>query len=81
MESAKLFTINKNQAVRFPKAVALPSSVKEVMIIPLGRGRLVLPKEELWASWFDEGQVSADFMTDREQPADQERNDLDFGIA
>ena len=45
MESAKLFTINKNQAVRFPKAVALPSSVKEVMIIPLGRGRLVLPKE------------------------------------
>ena len=55
MESAKLFTINKSQAVRFPKAVALPSSVKEVMIIPLGRGRLVLPKEELWASWFDEG--------------------------
>jgi len=34
-------------AVRFPKAVALPSSVKAVMIIPLGRGRLVLPKEEL----------------------------------
>jgi antitoxin VapB len=48
--------------VRFPKAVALPSSVKEVMIIPLGRGRLVLPKEELWPSWFDEGQVSADFI-------------------
>ena len=50
MESAKLFTINKSQAVHFLKAVALPSSVKEVMIIPLDRGRLVLPKEELWAS-------------------------------
>jgi antitoxin VapB len=76
MESAKLFTINKSQAVRFPKAVALPSSVKEVRIIPLGRGRLVLPKEELWASWFEEGQVSEGFMIDREQPADQERGDV-----
>jgi len=52
-------------AVRFLKAV---------MIITLGRGRLVFPKEELWASWFDEGQVSEDFMTDREQPSDQERS-------
>ena len=68
-------------AVRFPKAVALPSSVKAVMIVPLGCGRLGLPKEELWASWFDEGQVSADFMTDREQPSDQKRSDLDFAIA
>jgi len=30
-----------------PAAMALPSSVKEVMIIPLGRGRLVLPREGL----------------------------------
>ena len=76
MESVKLFTINKSQAVRFPKAVALPSFVKEVSIIPLGCGRLGLPKEELWSSWFDEGQVSADFMIDREQPADQGRRNF-----
>ena len=77
MQSAKLFTINKSQAVRFPKAVALPSSVKEVRIVPYGNGRLVIPKEDLWASWFDGADVSADFMTEREQPVNQKREDLE----
>ena len=53
--------------------VALPESVKRVDIIPVGRGRLIMPAGEGWDSWFDEEGVTDDFMASREQPADQER--------
>ena len=56
-----------------PKDVALPESVKRVDIIPVGRGRLIVPAGEGWDSWFDEEGVTDDFMSSREQPADQER--------
>lgn len=53
MESASLFKSNTSQAVRFPKPVAMPESVKRVDIIPIGRARLVVPEGEGWDSWFD----------------------------
>lgn len=73
MESASIFKSNTSQAVRLPKAVAMPESVKRVNIIPLGRGRLIVPEGEGWDSWFDGEGVTSDFMSRREQPADQER--------
>ncbi len=74
MEQASVFKTNKSQAVRLPKPVALPDNVKRVDIIPLGRGRLIVPAGEAWDSWFDGEQVSNDFMSDREQPNEQERD-------
>ena len=74
MEQATVFKTNKSQAVRLPKPVALPDDVKRVDIIPLGRGRLIVPAGEAWDSWFDGAQVSEDFMSDREQPEEQERD-------
>jgi len=74
MESASIFKSNTSQAVRLPKAVALPESVKRVDIIPLGRGRLIVPEGEGWDSWFDGEGVTSDFMSQREQPTDQERD-------
>ena len=74
MERASVFKSNKSQAVRLPKPVALPETVKQVDIIPLGRARLIVPAGEAWDSWFDGEGVTDDFMTEREQPEYQERD-------
>lgn len=76
MLSASVFKSNTSQAVRLPKPVALPDSVKRVNIIPLGRARLIVPEGEGWDSWFDGEGVTDDFMVQREQPEDQERESL-----
>lgn len=76
LESAKIFKSNKSQAVRLPKPVALPESVKQVDIVALVRTRLIAPAGEAWDSWFEGEGVTEDFMVDREQPADQERDSL-----
>jgi antitoxin VapB len=74
MERASVFKNNKSQAVRLPKPVALPNTVTQVDIIMLGRSRLITPAGEAWDSWFEGESVSDDFMSEREQPADQERD-------
>ena len=68
-----VFLSNRSQAVRLPKAVALPEDVKKVEIIAFGRTRIITPAGESWDSWFDGENVSADFMDIRDQPAMQER--------
>ena len=73
MESSSIIKSNTSQAVRLPKAVALPESVNRVDIIPLGRGRLIVPEGEGWDSWFNGEGATSDFMSLREQPNDQER--------
>lgn len=71
-----IFKSNRSQAVRLPKAVALPEDVKRVEIIAVGRARIITPVGETWDSWFDGPSVSPDFMIEREQPALQERESL-----
>ncbi|EOZ5867734.1 toxin-antitoxin system antitoxin VapB [Escherichia coli] len=68
-----VFLSNRSQAVRLPKAVALPEDVQKVEIIAIGRTRIITPAGESWDSWFDGENVSADFMDIRDQPAMQER--------
>ncbi len=76
MKSGAVFKSNTSQAVRLPKEVALPESVKRVDIIPLGRGRLIVPAGDGWDSWFEEPSVSEDFMITRDQPGDPIRGAL-----
>ncbi len=76
MEQSTVFKSNKSQAVRLPKSVALPESVKKVDIIKLGNSRLIAPAGTAWDSWFDGPGVTEDFMAEREQPTDQERERL-----
>ncbi|MCL6743178.1 MULTISPECIES: type II toxin-antitoxin system VapB family antitoxin [Kosakonia] len=76
MEKTTLFKSNRSQAVRLPKAVALPEDVKQVDIIAVGRTRIITPSGEAWDSWFDGESVSPDFMAAREQPGDQDREDF-----
>lgn len=76
MERGSVLMTNKTQAVRFPKSVRLPDGVTSVDIQRRGRSWVITPSEQSWAAWFDGEGVSSDFMTDREQPADQERAEL-----
>ncbi len=73
MERASVFKSNKSQAIRLPKPVALPEHVKKVDIIAIGDTRVITPAGKAWESWFDGPGVSADFMTERDQPSEQER--------
>ena len=73
MEQTTLFLSNRSQAVRLPKAVAMPADVKRVDVVAIGRARIITPAGESWDSWFDAENVTTDFMADREQPADQTR--------
>ena len=77
MERVKVFKNNKSQAVRLPKPVSLPDTVKEVDIIRLGRSRLITPAGEAWDSWFEGEGVTDDLsrlcMNERDQTGEQER--------
>ncbi len=75
METTVFFS-NRSQAVRLPKAVALPENVKRVEVIAVGRTRIITPAGETWDEWFDGHNVSADFMDNREQPGMQERESI-----
>ena len=71
-----VFTTNKSQAVRLPKAVALPRTVKRVEIVKLGQARLIAPAGTAWDTFFDGPKVSDDFMAKRAQPAAEKRQTL-----
>ena len=74
MKQSTVFKSNKSQAIRLPKPVALPESVKKVDIIKIGNARLIAPAGESWDSWFDGEGVTDDFMNERDQPMQQERD-------
>jgi len=76
MAQGSVFLSNRSQAVRLPKAVALPEDVKRVEVVAVGRTRIITPEGESWDSWFDDEGVTADFMADRGQPDEQEREAL-----
>ena len=76
MEKASVFKSNKSQAVRLPKSVALPEDVKRVDVVAIGRTRIITPEGTSWDEWFDGDSVTDDFMSEREQPADQLREDF-----
>ena len=72
----RLFKSNRSQAVRLPKEVALPESVRDVEITKVGNKRIILPAGQSWDDWFDSPGVSSDFMAERQQPEDQTREPI-----
>jgi antitoxin VapB len=77
MTRSTVFTTNRSQAVRFPRAVAFPASVHQVEIIKIGHSRLVNPVGKRWDDLFTSGpRACDDFMSEREQPAVEEREPL-----
>lgn len=74
MTSSTVFTSNRSQAVRLPKAVAFPEDVHQVDILKIGRSRVIVPKGKRWDDLFLTGpRVTEDFLSAREQPAVEER--------
>ncbi|ANC31801.1 type II toxin-antitoxin system VapB family antitoxin [Isoptericola dokdonensis] len=72
-----VFRNNRTQAVRLPKAVALPDDVREVDVRVVGRTRVIEPAGTGWDEWFDHGlRVGDDFLTDRDQGEADDRAGL-----
>ena len=76
MARTSLFKNNRTQSVRLPKDLAFPESVREVDIVAVGASRVITPSGMQWDRWFDGGtRTTADFLSERDQPADQERGE------
>lgn len=72
--SSTVFTSNRSQAVRLPKAVAFPEGVHQVDILKIGRSRVIVPTGKRWDDLFLNGpRISEDFMSEREQPSAEDR--------
>jgi len=77
MTRSTVFTTNRSQAVRLPKPVAFPADVRQVEIIRVGHSRLVSPVGRRWDDLFLNGpRASADFASERVQPAAETREPL-----
>ena len=76
MTRSTIFKSNKSQAVRLPKAVALPEHVKKIDIIVQGNARLFVPAGGSWATFFDSLRLDVDFLEDRQQSLPQTRDGL-----
>jgi len=72
----KIFKSNTTQAVRLSKNIEYPESIKEVEIVAIGNTRIITPAGQSWDDWFDNRLATDDFMSVREQPEDQQREDL-----
>ena len=57
MDHATVFTIDKSQAIRLSKAVALPENVKRIRIIKFGQARLITPADavRIWLATARDG--------------------------
>jgi antitoxin VapB len=77
MASSTVFTSNRSQAVRLPKAVAFPEDVHQVDILKIGRSRVIVPQGKRWDDLFASGpRASEDFLVERQQPVPEEREPL-----
>ncbi len=75
MQTAKLFTNGRSQAVRLPKELRF--SGEDVYIKKIGNMVILLPKDDPWSPLLNSlDQFSDDFMSEREQPPLNAREDL-----
>ena len=77
MSTSTVFTNNRSQAVRLPADMRFPDSVKKVEVRVVGLERIIAPAESAWDSFFlGEKTVSNDFMTERADQLQSERDSL-----
>lgn len=75
MKTAKLFQNGQSQAVRLPKEFRFEGD--EVIIKRSGNAVVLIPANHSWDVLADSlDKFSADFMDNRNQPAQQTREDL-----
>ncbi len=76
MDTAKLFTTGRSQAVRLPKAFRFDG--QEVLIKRVGTGVLLIPPTPeaqlaFWQRWYDD-LPAVDVPFERQQPDEQQRD-------
>ena len=72
MQTARLFRNGRSQAVRLPREFRFDGD--RVFIKRVGNAVVLVPYQEPWQSLFDSlDRFSDDYMQDREQPPQQER--------
>ena len=76
MAKSTIFTSNRSQAVRLPKALAFPEGVHQVEIIKLGHSRLITPLGRRWDEYFSGPGASDDFLGERDQLTPEAREPL-----
>jgi antitoxin VapB len=74
--SSTVFTSNRSQAVRLPKAVAFPEDVHQVDVLKIGHSRVIVPKGKRWDDFFLNGPRAQDFLAERKQPELEKREPL-----
>lgn len=75
MKTAQLFNNGRSQAVRLPKDCRFEGT--EVYVKKLDGLVILFAKDQPWASLFQSlDKFSEDFMSDRQQPLEQERDNL-----
>lgn len=75
MQTAKLFANGRSQAVRLPKEFRFDGD--DVYIKGYQGMVMLLPKDSPWTSLVDSlDQFTSDFMDDRDQPPEQQRQSL-----
>jgi antitoxin VapB len=65
MTRTKLFRSNRSQAVRLPKSLAFPDSVKDVSIVREGKRRVIVPSNAVWDDFFDSPASTFPYATNR----------------
>ena len=76
MKTAKLFKNGESQAVRLPKEFRFAGD--EVFIKRMGSAIVLLPKSKSWDTLISSlSKFSPDFMDERNQPTQQERESLE----
>jgi antitoxin VapB len=55
----------------------MSNNEKEVVVINVGNRRIISPSIIGWDEWFESGNVTDDFMIERNQPDIQSRESLD----
>ena len=77
MTQSTVFKNNKTQAVRLPKSVAFPDSVKKVKIVQHGEGLLILPIKVTWEDFFNSPGIGEDFERLPQPPMQIREDDHD----
>lgn len=74
MARSTVFTSNRSQAVRLPKAVAFTDGVHQVDILKIGHSRVIVPRGKRWDDLFADGpRATDDFLAERAQPEAETR--------
>ncbi len=75
MQTAKIFTNGRSQAIRLPKEFRF--SGDDVFINKIGKIVLLIPKDDPWSVLANSlDQFSDDFMEERSQPPQDRREEL-----